>query len=52
MVKVEELTTIRTLRAKGVSIRKIAMVCRVSRNTVRGAIREEARTIYQRKPKE
>lgn len=48
----DEWTTIRTLRAKGVSIRKIARVCKVSRNTVRRVIREEARTIYQRKPKE
>ena len=52
MVKVDEWTTIRTLRAKGVSIRKIAGVCKVSRNTVRRVIREEARTIYKRKPKE
>lgn len=51
MVKVDEWTTIRTLRVKGVSIRKIARVCKVSRNTVRRVIREEARTIYQRKPK-
>jgi transposase len=52
MVKVDEWTTIRTLRAKGVSIRKIGRVCKVSRNTVRRVIREEARTVYQRKPKE
>jgi transposase len=52
MVKVEEWTTIRTLRAKGLSIRKIARVCKMSRNTVRRVIREEVRTIYQRRPKE
>ncbi len=51
MVKVDEWVTIRTLRAKGISIRKIARFCKVSRNTVRRVIREEARTIYQRKPK-
>lgn len=52
MVKVEDWTTIRTLKAKGVSIRKIAKICRVSRNTVRRVIREETRTVYQRMPKE
>ena len=52
MVKVDEWTTIRTLRAKGVSIRQIARICGVSRNTVRRVIREETRRVYERKPKE
>lgn len=52
MVKVDEWTTIRTLRVKGVSIRKIAAICNLSRNTVRRVLREEVRSIYHRKPKE
>ena len=40
MIKVEEWTTIRLLKEKGYSIRKIALTLHISRNTVRKAIRK------------
>lgn len=50
MIKVDEWTTIRTLRTKGVSIRKISNLCKVSRNTVRRVIKEDTMRVYKRKP--
>lgn len=40
MIKVEEWTTIRLLKEKGYSIRRIALTLHISRNTVRKAIRK------------
>ena len=47
MITVEEWTTIRTLRAKGNSQRKIASLLNISRNTVKRALQSDEIPKYQ-----